>query len=125
MVRLVQRPRGPRGLMKRHRHLPWPSDVTQTDIEKWFHEAIAFTRWTVPVDEIKDVLDYLTLMGVQWNNNKWANEDYPDHHDDAKVVYLFFEWEDETGQTYLFYREEMDDQCFHFEWEDQDYNELI
>lgn len=38
MVQLVQRPRGPEGLRACYAHLPWPSDVTQEQIDGWLRE---------------------------------------------------------------------------------------
>lgn len=38
MVQLVQRPRGPEGHSSFYRHLPWPSDVTQQQIDSWLVE---------------------------------------------------------------------------------------
>lgn len=38
MVQLVQRPRGPEGHSSYYQHLPWPSDVTQQQIDSWLVE---------------------------------------------------------------------------------------
>lgn len=38
MVQPVQRPRGPKGHSSCYEHLPWPSDVTQQQIDSWFVE---------------------------------------------------------------------------------------
>ncbi|MFY3647737.1 hypothetical protein ACOTET_26585 [Achromobacter xylosoxidans] len=38
MVHLVQRPRGPEGHSSFYKHLPWPSDVTQQQIDSWLVE---------------------------------------------------------------------------------------
>ncbi|WP_241123056.1 hypothetical protein [Achromobacter xylosoxidans] len=38
MVQLVQRPRGPEGHRACYAPLPWPSDVTQQQIDGWLRE---------------------------------------------------------------------------------------
>lgn len=38
MVQLVQRPRGPEGHRACYAPLPWPSDVTQEQIDGWLRE---------------------------------------------------------------------------------------
>ncbi|WP_241043665.1 hypothetical protein [Achromobacter xylosoxidans] len=38
MVQPVQRPRGPEGHSSYYGHLPWPSDVTQQQIDSWLVE---------------------------------------------------------------------------------------
>ncbi|WP_241059402.1 hypothetical protein [Achromobacter xylosoxidans] len=38
MVQPVQRPRGPEGHSSCYEHLPWPSDVTQQQIDSWLVE---------------------------------------------------------------------------------------
>lgn len=68
MVRAVQRPRGSMGHSPRYRHLKWPSDVKDSDKEKWFCEWFnkSVKRIWKEVDTPPDPEVIVTQKGDKW-----------------------------------------------------------